>query len=622
MAKEDILNRIRTAHQSGQDIVFPMSTMPSDISIEDIANEVKTLTGRDIRVQLAKAKQGGANLRLPFSKEAATPMGESRATGIREQYPSEKYFGAATEGVAQGIAGLASRAAGSAMGSAISGAVGGGLEIGRQMTQVVAGEPGAPTTFSESGGRIAKEVAKGAGIEAVSRGLFGVAGKAFEPPKLSAAQMEIKSLAEKYGVPMTPADIKGTKLSSLLESISEKSLVAGNIIDKFRKGQIKAFNDALTDFVAKMGGKVDRETAGKEAIEIFNARAALSKQKTNALYDEARKTISGGFDQFVQNDNLMKVAQSMLEEEKYFGPELKSKAAPIIKDIVDNRTNFTTLDGFNALRSRLNDLIAAEKSAAKIPGRLTPDGRKYAILLKEAEKDMDSYYSNVNPEAKGLYELAKAAYKEEYSRFGGKEVRYVVSKAPEKVVDAIIKPNNVTAIRKMKSALGDSGFMPIKKRFLQDIAEQAFTAEGGATPMFRSQGMVNALNKYEPETLMAIFNPAELREMGEIAKLGSAMQTAERVAGNASGTARTLSGYGTLTGLGAGVFNSAVAAATLVGASVPVVIAEVITSPAGRKMLLEGATIKPGTAEAAKFATRFTNFAVARMMQSKTNKEK
>lgn len=550
-----------------------------------------------------------------FPKDA---MGRpiAKAEVIREQYPSEKIFGPITEGVAQAGGQLLKAAKATPMGIGIAGVVGQGLEIGRQATQAAFGEPIAPQSFGESLGRQAKAFAGGVAGEGVGRGIFKLGGKVFGPAQLTPNQTTIKEIADKYNVPMTPADIKGTKLASLLESISEKSLVAGSVIQKFRQGQLKAFDRVITDLVSKTGNKLTREQAGAMATEVMEARASLAKQKTDALYQAARESVKDQYQAFVKNDNVNNIARQMVEEEKFFGPELKSKIIPIAKEITENKTNFTTLEGITALRSKLKELKDVEDMASKIPGRTTPVGRKLTILLNGVEKDFDDYYKNVNPEAKGLYDLAKASYKEEIGRFGSKEVRYIAKNNPEKIVDYVIKPNNVTAITNVKKALGESGFAPIKQRFLLDIVESTKTSEFGATPAFRPSAMANMLNKYEPETLSAIFSKSELKEIGEIAKLSSALQTAERVAGNPSGTGQILSGA---------AFMSQIATnpvITAMGIGIPTIMAYAMTSPMGRKIMIEGLSAKPGSKELAKAVTRFATFSSVAAMKDRPKVEK
>lgn len=627
MAKEDILNRIRTAHANKQDIVFPMKSMPADISIEDIASEVQSLTGRDVRQSISEAQKLKSDFRIPFSREAATPMGEGRSTGMREKYTSEKLFGPITEGAAQvagGITKLGRMAgpAGVAVGMGIAGGIGGGLEMGRQATQLAFDEPIAPKSLGESAKRIGGRALASATTEGLTRGLFGAAGKVFSKADLTPAQREISAIADKYNVPLSVADIKQTKLASLLESMSEKTFFSGNIIQSFRKGQIAAFKNAADDLVQRSGGKVDRETAGNMVLESFNAAAEAAKKKTNALYDAARSSVIDPSKKNMNNTAIKQKAREMLAQEELVAPNIQSPIVPLLKDIAQKKSIYDNIDAADALSSKLKELIRDEANKVGKVGagqRTTPLGRKYAQLLHSFEKDYDAYYADVNPGAKGMYDLAKAAAKNEKHLFANKNILKLVNQNPEKIVDSVIKNNNVTVIKGLKAAIGEANFKPVKQKFIQDLVESASTAEAGAMPKFLPSAMVNKLGKYEPETLNAILSKEEQKEIGEIAKLSSAMETAERVAGNPSGTAQVGQMGSAVLFLPQLLTNPGI---PLVGIGVPTLIAKMMTTSTGRKIMIDGLKAPPGSPEVAKALTRFGNYAMLNKFNQADRREK
>jgi hypothetical protein len=624
MAKQDILNNIRSAYQNKTDIVFPMSTMPPDITTEDIANEIQSLTGRNVRDQINSAKASGLDFRIPFSREDKTQMGEGRATGMREKYPSEKLFGPITEGAAQvagGISKLGRMAgpAGAAVGMATAGAIGGGLEMGRQATQLAFDEPIAPKSLGESAKRIGGRALTSATTEGVTRGLFGAAGKVFSKADLTPAQREISAIADKYKVPLSVADIKQTKLASMLESMSEKTFLSGNIIQTFRKGQIAAFKNAADDLVQRSGGKVDRETAGNMVLEAFNASAEVAKKKTNALYDAARSSIIDPAKKNMNNTAIKQKAREMLAQEELVAKNIQSPIVPLLKDIAQKKSIYDNIDASDALSSKLKEFIRDEANKVGKVGagqRTTPLGRKYAQLLHSLEKDHDAYYSDVNPGAKGLYDLAKASAKNEKHLYANKNILKLVNQNPEKIVDSVIKNNNVTVIKGLKAAIGENNFKPVKQKFIQDLVESSSTAEGGAMPKFLPSAMVNKLGKYEPETLNAILSKEEQKEIGEIAKLASALETAERVAGNPSGTAQIGSAMAFLPQI---LVNPGI---PLVGIGVPTLIAKMMTTSTGRKIMIDGLKAPPGSPEVSKALIRFGNYAMLNKFNQDDRREK
>lgn len=172
MAKEDILNRIRDAYSSKTDIVFPMATMPPDITPDEIASEIQNLTGKDVRGAISQARNSGSNFRIPFStlSSPALPKGEpnlgaGKATAIRGETGSEKAAGYAPAigGAIGGLAGFASPVPG---GAALGTGIGAG--IGKYIEQKYRGAPDMASRAQEIGKEVSTQMLAG---EAVPMGL-------------------------------------------------------------------------------------------------------------------------------------------------------------------------------------------------------------------------------------------------------------------------------------------------------------------------------------------------------------------------------------------------------------------------------------------------------------------
>lgn len=68
--KDEVLATIRAAYNDRQPLRFNMATLPASVNVDDIALEIKTLTGKDIGGNLYKAHQAKEALNFPFDKIA------------------------------------------------------------------------------------------------------------------------------------------------------------------------------------------------------------------------------------------------------------------------------------------------------------------------------------------------------------------------------------------------------------------------------------------------------------------------------------------------------------------------------------------------------------------------
>jgi hypothetical protein len=240
-------------------------------------------------------------------------------------------------------------------------------------------------------------------------------------------------------------------------------------------------------------------------------------------------------------------------------------------------------------------------------------------IKKALETDIENALNKINPDANSMLKEAKRVYAEGKQTFSSPLFKSLAQKNPEKIVDGLLKYDNAVDLKRVKDVIGEDAFSNVRRRAVQDMAEAAFGTEAqkGTSEQFFKHGAINKmLSSYSPETMDVLFGKEGVKELRNIVKISNAMQTAEKLAGNPSGTAQNMIWYSQL-------FNLVARPATGVASmGVPYMYSKMITSPVGRKFILDGMKVTPGTKEAAKFATRFIEYATAESLRDRSQDRK
>lgn len=609
--KQEIFSAIDNAVAQGKGIQFNTANLPSDITIEELAEKIKQVSGKDVLTGLKNAYANKQKVSLPFNKlgGGVDPYGRpiARKEVIREPYTSEKIFGPITEGLAQAGLGMGMAKQPTPMGMVASGAMGQALELGRQATQAAMSEPGAPKSFTESLGRQAKAFAGSAGVEGLSRGLFGVASKTFGGAALTSAQADLLASAEAKGIPLTPADVTKAKGWARFETALDNIPLAGGKMTEFSAKKLGAFKNYLTNTIKKMGTVKDPQQIGEVVQDVLNKRSQIAREQVNSAYAVANDLIDSRA--MTDAKPLIKEAKRIIAEETRALPSMQNKGLiETAQEILSKKSwNYEDL---NANRAKLSDNIDREmlSTAQGFAYKATDTARKWTRLKTAVDSSIDDFFKEQPAEAQAALELAKATAKKNISTYRTKDIIKLVNANPEKIMDMVIKKNNVTGINVVKKALGENGFKPIKQRFLTDVIETSNLSASEIGKGFEPSRIFTELNKYEPSTLKAIFSKKELAELQDIERLSMSMKTAEQMAGNTSRTATTILGVAGLGGAGYGMITGHPVLTTMTLLSGPA-LAKMYLSDAGRSLILHGLKLNPGSKEAVKAATRITNFA-------------
>ena len=455
------------------------------------------------------------------------------------------------------------------------------------------------------------------------RGLGTVAGKAFAPMagKMTQAAKSLAQIAKEKGIPLTSADITNSQILAGFESFLEKTPLGSPIIKEFRDKQIASFTKARDSLLAKFGPSMETFTGGTKLAELVKEGSQVAKIKADELYGKLRELVPPGA--AVEFKNLQDTARRLIGNEESL-PEAfrKSGAFTKLKSIVNFRgkqvregipdplagsgapppipKNEIPLESLLELRSTLSQDIVDTDAAIKagmagMKGLSSKESGIYKQLYGALEKDLEGYSKSQNPAFKDAFDLARGSYREFKEAFDNKTIRRLINTNPERIVDGLIRPGNVTEINVLRTAAGPEGMTILKQKLAEKILGEA---GGDLSPTALNRGLA----KYGKETLQAVFNPQELKELAELGKVGSALKTAEKLAGNPSGTGRTVI-YASNMGL---AMASPVAGAGMFLGPLPA--AKLYMSDAGRKLLTDGFNVVANTPEGVKLAGKIAAY--------------
>lgn len=227
-----------------------------------------------------------------------------------------------------------------------------------------------------------------------------------------------------------------------------------------------------------------------------------------------------------------------------------------------------TYQKLNDIRNLLSKEIQADTTYNPIMGNQVGSKAQTLMPLKKAlDADLQDYVKNNqnNPLGKLQSNEFNTAFTKANSFYGGmknlQNNKFVqrLSRVPESdLPGTVFGTGRVEDINVAKAAMGQKGFNAAKQQFFNDL--------------LNSKNIDTRLAKYSDEFLKGAFNSEELNALKEASSLKKTSFTAEKLAGNPSGTAQRLASMATGAGLYEGLrhlihdpLNAAVGTAGLLG---------------------------------------------------------
>lgn len=424
-------------------------------------------------------------------------------------------------------------------------------------------------------------------------------GSTVMKPRVSPSRASAVSAAEELNIPLSRAEQTGSSALSGVETLLEKTPTGTVPINKFREGQMVAKQAALEKAMKEMGTTETPFTVGMKAKEGLGQETASARNLRNTLYEKIPQDVR------VPLQKSISVADEIIQEQaKYLPTTRNADVIALAKDVQNasippQRPNVETsptvlgssgesqfragpirpesaIEPNYPMLSRLRSVLAdkiKQNTITQADGTstMTQSGRDFMRLKSALDSDIESFASSassplesmISKEFKDTYRQANAFGKSFAETYQNPDIKRLTFADPEKVVSSIFKKNSESEIRNFRAGVGEEAFSFAKKRFTQDLLE--------------SKNIKNELSKYEPETLKSIYGPSELEKIQKLGDTFDLLKSAEKTAGNPSGTGRQILG-GSSYGAAAYALLSGnpLAAASIIG--LPYISAKALTS--------------------------------------------
>lgn len=308
-----------------------------------------------------------------------------------------------------------------------------------------------------------------------------------------------------------------------------------------REKELAVLHKQLLD---KQGDATTAEAIGKELDRIRMAKVKAANKTAGKLYGYVDEAIPPAQDQVVDgqtkavaekflgryqnlpNEALDGKARNLLEGLKAGPGEriIENAPDPLVKyDLnvtgagmqpaavaaVKQRKAYTFQE-MRDLRSTITSLIEQERLKAP-PGKTTVEGRIYGKLKDAVDADIEAFGQQLPGEVKAKFEVATAYYRDRVmGRYGNNTIARMgrlAEQNPEDVYRMIVRPGDVSDIRRLKTVVGEAGFRPLRRQFIEELVT-------GADGAILDGSQINRqLAKYGRATLQEVLTPEQLAQV-------------------------------------------------------------------------------------------------------------
>lgn len=417
-------------------------------------------------------------------------------------------------------------------------------------------------------------------------------GKNLGRPQIPRERLRAIAAANKEGVPLTAADITGSRPLALMESGLHKTPFGSGPIQRFRQGQLEKVEAVRENLARTLGTDEPASVVGGRMKESFQKELKARGGQARESYAARDKMIPPNAP--VALKEAEKAAQTVLYRQSKLPPsERDATLTGLASDILNRRgrMDFEALD------------IARQSIGSKVDKTFA--GKEYLSLVKAIDDDLNNFASALPGNPAQLTAQAKEQYKNFKQFEENPQLQALQSQNPEDVVPAMFGRRKTTEIRTLKEQLPDAFA----------TGKQAFSSQ-----LLKSPNLSKELSKYDPETLREIYTPRELSKINRLSGIKNLTQTAEKLAGNPAGTAQILTTNASMLPL-LNVFTDPVGSIAKLGLTLggPAAASRAYLSGAGTKALSRGIPIPKATEE---FTTAARNAIVQGLLQRKAEREK
>lgn len=498
-------------------------------------------------------KQTLADLRTAFGapQSVGDVVGQTlKARGIKTtaQAPIAETIGATVGGIGAPVL----------LGTLLGGPVGAGLGLAAGVGGSALGDIAGQAMSSDilpTAGEAAGAGVRGAAGELIGRGVGSALGAAGRytgiSGKLSDAAQSVMEAAQRFKIPMMAGDITLSKPTRMLENFPTYFAIGSGAVQKAREAQLGAAGEAAGNVLLQGAQEAaDNLTAGIAAQGGVRKGVQAFRQQADQLFRHVESL--AGPEPVVPTTNIRAAASKLLGEaqEAPFGvPTGTRKLAgpantgiPALDEALQKATAGDLIDFATARRieSQVGQMAFGSRAPTTIG---TIQQGQAASLYKAIRADLDAYMTSpsgaeVAPalaEAKQAYSTGKELFNNSMSKvvLGGKKTPV----RPEDVLGKIFKPGSITNTLDFKLAVSDDVYQGAVKAWKQGLYDNAFNPDGTYSPA----KFVREIAKYTKNGhLDVILPPDEAADLKALEMVNARLGTAERIAGNPSGTGQAM----------------------------------------------------------------------------------
>jgi hypothetical protein len=367
------------------------------------------------------------------------------------------------------------------------------------------------------------------------------------PKSLTPDQLNRLRVAEETGTPISIAEIKQTKPWALLEGGLKREISSAGRGEKFIKGVqggMERYKEGLKSNF--FGTADDASVAGKEAIEKAAERSKTWFKKAQDIY----KKIPVQGETPVPTTNLAETASQYLDEiGNLHRPSLNKLLGIASEDVTKTTSPLVDQFGKKVVTESpaytWSQLVDDRNFLNQLRNKATDYNKKriYGDLIDAIDDDVKSFSEMAGGKVSEALKKAREFYRKGDMEVPGAEIfrnkeiarKILYNSNPEDITRDFIKPNNVSSILRLKSAVGDEGMKPLKSvwfdRLTRTGEEQSFSPNKFAT----------AIEKYDDETLKAFLKPDEIKGIKLLVERSRIAKKIEELGGNPSGTSQQAS---------------------------------------------------------------------------------
>jgi hypothetical protein len=470
-----------------------------------------------------------------------------------------------------------------------------------------------------------KQAGLGAAGGAAGGAVLGAAGKAMEALGSPAATLlnaagkranatpfanEGERLAQQTGVMLTPAQISGSKATTMAENAARQSVFSRDLAFAGDKARVQQLAD---HFDRTMTGITSRDASPAIAGEqVRNATRSivdkLSDMRSKAAaadYGEVRKITQNSVQ--LQPDNLRAELADLVTTHGEMGTGSSDAIANFARRQLQGGSTDGDLDKMLLLRQHLSKVAGGQAKisgdnqdrmiAAKLLGAIDGDLDNAATTLPG---DVGAALRNANERYRGFSQQIDSVKASPLGRILGEDFAGALQSgqfntlAPEAVMERMgkLKPTELGVVRGLLEKEQPDAWKTLKRSVLEDALEKSKAmpaSEGANTAVLRPNVLVKTLG--DAKRLQAVFDPGELSQIQ--AGIDVARRLSDKTGYNFSGTAGQSEALGVLNNLSVG--NALKLGGKVLGTRS---IARLMTDSNGRAALLQVSRLPAGSAKA------------------------